>query len=150
MRMTDSLALRRVRRTRRGSAVAGLAGSQITVIIGSSPRSQPGTRRSAEKGRRTLFRRPGLLPRAAAGAEDQVPVVGHEAPGEQVHGHGPQRPGQDGGEGGVVGVGLEQCHAPVAAVEGVECPAGGGEAGGAGHRRTVPQAAAGRQGAAGE
>ena len=67
------------------------------------------------------------------GLEDQVPVVGHDAVGEELDGDGVEGLGEDFFEGGVVEVFLEEGGAGVGSVEDVKEGVGGGDAGCAGH-----------------
>src|SRR5258706_5976663 len=73
----------------------------------------------------------------AARAQDQVPVVGHEAVAEQIDGHDREGFAKAFLEGGVVAGVVEELAAGVGAVEDVEDHAARGDAGGAGHEETV-------------
>jgi len=55
-----------------------------------------------------------------AGPEEQMPMVGHKAPGQQAQWNAHQRLGEDLLEGGVVALILEDAAAGVAAVEAVK------------------------------
>ena len=78
------------------------------------------------------------------GQQDQVPVVAHEAVGEQADaGEGGEGFGEHFQEGGVVAGGVEDGRAGVAAVEHVEHDAAGGDAGGAGHGGRVTRRGSG-------
>ena len=78
-----------------------------------------------------------------AGAQEQVPVVGHQAVAEQADGVPPQALGQDAEEGVEVGRLVEKVLAAVAAVEHVVDHAGRDGPGGAGHRTPAYRPAAG-------
>src|SRR5947207_594621 len=72
-----------------------------------------------------------------AGAEDEVPVVGHDAVGEEVDGGAGVGLGEGELEGGVVLVVAEEGDAGDGAVEDVVDVAGGALAAGAGHCRSL-------------
>ena len=72
-----------------------------------------------------------------AGAQDEVPVVAHQAPAQQVDVEPREGVGEDVEEGLEVFVLAEDCLAAVAAVQDVVDQAGLDAAAGAGHRRSV-------------